>query len=77
MSKAEIMRELPKLGSEERREIFELICEIEERDLLKGGGPSAEEKQMLDRELEAFRFGPEARASWAEIEVRLRKQRKS
>jgi hypothetical protein len=34
MSKAEILAELPKLELEDRREIFDRICEIEERDLL-------------------------------------------
>ena len=47
MSKAEILAELPKLGLEDRREIFERICEMEESDLLKGGRPSAEEKQLV------------------------------
>jgi putative addiction module component (TIGR02574 family) len=74
MSKAEIMRELPKLGPEERREIFDLICEIEERALLGNGGPSAEEKQLLDRELEEYRANPQAGSTWDEVEARLRKQ---
>ncbi len=72
MSKAEILRELPRLGSDERREIFEVICEIEERDLLNGGEPTAEEKALLDRELEAFRSNPHAGSTWAETEARLR-----
>ena len=52
MSKSEILEELPKLKADERREIFEHICEMEERALLNGG-PSEEEKALLNRELEA------------------------
>jgi putative addiction module component (TIGR02574 family) len=73
MSKAEILLELPKLELEERREIFERICDIEERDLLNGGQPTAEEKALLDRELEAYRRNPEAGSTWAEVKARLRK----
>jgi len=54
MSKTDILQELPKLGSEERREIFERICELEEDELLKGGEPTAGEKALLDRELEDY-----------------------
>lgn len=73
MSKAEILQELPKLKAEERREIFELICDMDERDLLNGGVPTAGERALLDRELEDYRFNPEAGSTWAEVEARLRK----
>jgi putative addiction module component (TIGR02574 family) len=72
MSKAEILAELPKLELEDRREIFERICEMEERDLLAGGATS-EEKALLDRELEEYRQNPEAGSTWNEVEARLRK----
>jgi len=73
MSKAEILNELPKLGLRERREIFERIGEMEEQDLLKGGEPTAEEKALLDRELEEFQKNPQAGSTWEEVEARLRK----
>lgn len=69
----EILEELPKLAARERREIFERICEMEENDLLNE--PSAEEKALLDRELESYRKSPEAGSTWAEVEARLRKSR--
>jgi hypothetical protein len=72
MSKMEILAELPKLKLADRREIFDRICEIEERDLLTGGAPD-EEKAMLDRELAEYRKNPEAGSSWNEVEARLRK----
>jgi putative addiction module component (TIGR02574 family) len=72
MSKMEILAELPKLELAERREIFDRICEMEERDLLAGGATD-EEKALLDRELEEYRWNPEAGSSWDEVEARIRK----
>ena len=72
MSKVEILAELPRLGLADRREIFDRICEIEERDLLAGVQPDADEKALLDRELAEYRQNPEAGASWQEVETRLR-----
>jgi len=72
MSKMEILAELPKLELADRREIFDRICEIEERDLITGGATD-EEKKLLDRELEEYRRSPEAGSSWNEVEARLRK----
>ena len=72
MSKQEILAELPKLELADRREIFDRICEMEERDLLTGGA-TAEEKVLLDRELEEYCRNPAAGSSWTEVEARLRK----
>ena len=71
MSKSEILEELPKLRADERREIFERICEMEELALLNGSEPSAEEKALLDRELEEYRANPELGSSWTEVEARF------
>ena len=54
----EILAELPKLELADRREIFDRICEMEERDLLTGGATD-EEQALLDRELEEYRRNPE------------------
>ena len=72
MSKMEILAELPKLELADRREIFDRICEMEERDLLTGGATDVE-KALLDRELEEYRQNPEAGSSWPEVEARIRK----
>ena len=72
----EILAELPKLELADRREIFDRICEMEERDLLTGGATD-EEKSLLDRELEEYRRNPEAGSSWNEVEARLRKPSRS
>jgi hypothetical protein len=73
MSKMEILAELPKLDLTDRREIFERIGELEEYDLLHGGKPTAEEKTLLDREVEEFQKNPEAGSTWNEVEARIRK----
>ena len=73
MSKSEILRKLPELAPEERREIFERICELEENELLKGGKPTAEEKALLDREWEDYRQAPNPGSPWDEVKARIRK----
>ena len=45
----EILAELPRLELADRREIFDRICEMEERDLIRGSQPTDEEKALLDR----------------------------
>ena len=68
----EILAELPKLELADRREIFDRICEMEERDLLTGGATD-EEKALLDRELAEYRRNTDAGSSWNETEARIRK----
>jgi len=72
MSKMEILAELPKLDMAARREIFDRLCEMEERDLLNGVA-TPEEKALLDCELEEYRRTPDAGSSWEEVEARIRK----
>jgi len=77
MSKMEILAELPKLELADRREIFDRICEMEERDLIQGSQPTDEEKALLDRELEDYKKDPEAGSAWNEVEARLRQPSRS
>ncbi len=72
MSKLEILQELPKLKPDERREIMDRICELEEDDLVQGHGPSTQEKSLLDRELEDYRKDGNPGSTWEEVEKRLR-----
>jgi hypothetical protein len=51
MNKAEIIAELPKLSAEDRRQIFDKLCELEEREIADSGGPTEYEKRELDRAL--------------------------
>ena len=76
MSKIEILAELPKLNMADRREIFDRICEMEERDLLNGNA-TPEEKALLDRELEEYRRNPETGSTWDEVQARIRKSSRS
>jgi len=71
MIKTDILEELPKLGPEERRQIFERLCELEERDLLNGVGPTPDEKAMLDRELEEYQSNPSAGSTSEQVESPL------
>lgn len=48
MSKTEILEELAKLQPEERTQVFERLCELQETDLLQGVGPTTDEKKLLD-----------------------------
>lgn len=54
MSKAEILAELPRLKAEERTQVFQRLCELQEEDILRGVGPSAQEKAILDEALADF-----------------------
>jgi putative addiction module component (TIGR02574 family) len=76
MSKKEILAELPNLDVQERREIFDRICEMEERDLLNGV-VTPEEKLLLDRELEEYKKNPEAGSTWDEVESKIRRSSRS
>lgn len=73
MSKAEILQELPRVGLQERREILERICELEESELLGRAEPTAEEKRLLDREWEDYQQNPEAGPLWHEVRARIGK----
>lgn len=72
MSKAEILEQLPKLKPAERREIFDKLCELEGSDLIAGRGPTPEERELLDREIQDYQAAPEAGASWEQVKPRIR-----
>lgn len=67
MSNAEILAELPKLKAEERTQVFQRLCELEEADLLHGVGPSDNEKQLLDQALADFQQDGNAGTPWREV----------
>jgi hypothetical protein len=75
MSKAEILAELPKLKAEERTQVFERLCELQERDLLDGLGPTAEEKKLLDQALAKFERDGQRGEPWREVLQRLQTSR--
>lgn len=75
MGKAEILAELPRLKSEERTQVFERLCELQEEDLLQGVGPGAQEKLLLDAALAEFQSDGNTGTPWRETLRRIRSSR--
>jgi len=72
MSKAEILAELPNLKADERQQVFQRLCELQEGDLLQGVGPSAEERKLLDEALAEFERDRNPGTPWREVLRRVR-----
>jgi hypothetical protein len=72
MSKAEILAELPKLKAEERTQVLQRLCELQEQDLLNGVGPTAEEKRLLDEALAEFQRDGNHGTPWREVMREIR-----
>jgi len=72
MTKAEILAELPKLKAEDRRQIFDGLCELQERDLMDGIGPTDAEKALLDKALGAFEVDGDRGVPWRKAIQALR-----
>ena len=66
MSKVEILAELPLLAAEERSQIFHRLCELQDDDLVRGPGPTLEEKRLLDHALAEFRRDGHRGKAWRE-----------
>ena len=76
MSNAGILADLPKLKAEERTQVFERLCELQERDLLDGLGPTAEEKKLLDQALAEFERDGQPGEPWRDVLQRLQTSRR-
>ena len=73
MSKAEILKELPKLDPIELQEIRDRIWQLQEEELLSGRTkPTEEEKTLLDRELGDYSSNPVGGSTLEEVEARLK-----
>jgi putative addiction module component (TIGR02574 family) len=73
MSKVEILEELPRLTTAERKEILLKLTELDGDVWLDAEDPlTAQEKAILDARLAAYDKDPEAGSSWAEVEARIR-----
>ena len=78
MSKTEILDELPKLKADERRQIYERLCELQEQDLLRGAGaPTDDEKALLDAALAEYQKDGDRGRAWREVLGELRVRRAS
>jgi len=67
MSKTEILAELPKLKAEERTQVLQRLCELQDDDLLHGVGPSAAEKKILDQALAEFERDGDPGLPWRQV----------
>jgi hypothetical protein len=73
MSAPEIIAELPKLKPEERQEVFQRLCQLQEEDILHGSGPTAEERAALDQALGEFDRDRNPGRPWREVLADLRR----
>lgn len=73
MSKTEILEELPRLTSEERREIRMKLTELDGDGWQDAADPLTQaEKELLEARLAAYEKDPDAGSSWEEVESRIR-----
>ena len=77
MSNAEILAQLPKLKAEERQQIYQRLCELQEQDLLNGAAPSVEEKKLLDAALAEYEKDHDRGRPWREVLADLRTRKAS
>jgi hypothetical protein len=78
MGKSEILAELPNLKAEERQQIYRRLCELQEQDVLNGaGGPTAEEKRLLDAALAEYEMDRDKGRPWREVLSDLRARKAS
>jgi hypothetical protein len=75
MSKAEILSELPKLPADERDQLLRKLCELQEEEIIRGAGPGAAEKRILDVVLAEFERDGNPGTPWREVLPRLRTAR--
>ena len=73
MSKAEILAELPRLSPEDRGEILMHLWQMQEEAATRRG-PTASERNLLDRELAEYEANPDSGSPWSEVEARLRRR---
>ncbi|MBI4660019.1 MAG: addiction module protein [Verrucomicrobia bacterium] len=75
MSKAEILKELPKLTKEERHEIRVWLAQMDSDGWLDADDPlTDEEKALIEARLEAHEKAPESAIPWEEFDARLRRR---
>lgn len=77
MSTTEILAELPRLKADDRTQVFQRLCELQEEDLLRGAEPTAKEKLILDEALADLERAGNAGTPWREALRRIRAARPS
>ena len=71
MRSAEILAELPKLKAEERTQVLQRLCELQEADLLQGVGPT-EEGKLLDEAVAEFQRDCSEGPPWRDVLRQIR-----
>jgi putative addiction module component (TIGR02574 family) len=71
MNKSEILKELPNLTREERREIISKVHEIDGDDWMDEGELTEEEKVLIESRISDHEKNPSSALSWQEFERRL------
>jgi hypothetical protein len=66
MSTNQILAELPHLNADDRHQVLQRLCELQDHDLLHGAAPSAREKEILDHALAEFQRHPHPGTPWRE-----------
>jgi len=74
VSKVDILEALPHLRPEDRLEILDRICELDNGGWFDGGELTLEQKALLDARLAEYEKNPQAGSSWEEVEARLRQK---
>jgi putative addiction module component (TIGR02574 family) len=73
MTHAEIIVELPKLSAEERQQLIDKLCELQEADLIAGKSSLQDwEKKLLDEAWAAHQKDPSAAIPWEDVMAELR-----
>lgn len=72
MSTADILAQLPTLSANDRRQVYERLCELQEQDLLRGTAPSEQEKALLDDALAEYEKDGDRGKHWREVLRELR-----
>lgn len=76
MSTAEILAQLPRLKAKDRAQVFQKLCALQERDLVKGTGSTAKEKKLLDQALQEFQKDSDVGIPWRKAIKQIRSGRK-
>ncbi len=77
MSTTDTLAALPALKPEDRRQIYQRQCELQEQDLLNGAGATEKEKHLLDAALEEYANDHDGGRPWREVLGDLRTRRAS
>jgi putative addiction module component (TIGR02574 family) len=75
MSTTEILKQLPKLTPQERREIRAKLAELDPDEWLDEDDPLSDaDKALIEARIEAHEKNPDAAVPWREFDARLKRR---